>query len=208
MKIINKLCAKVVNSNSDDVNETKIPQNSDDGKGLDLESALGLIPGQGPKEKVPDEILIELFKYFFMPNIDFYSEEGNPKYTAYFNVVNAAKYELITQKGLFTEATKWTSDELKELIDNPVPGLTNIKICGLIFLMGRFAVIKDIVYCVDFIQRIPNCITLYLLLIAQKQPKERRTQLLDVGVGVDKREFSDALDKLKVCDPQWDARIL
>lgn len=74
--------------------------------------------------------------------------------------------------------------------------------------MGRFAVIKDIVYCVDFIQRIPNCIALYLLLIAQKQPKERRTQLLDVGVGVDKREFPDALDKLKVCVPQWDARIL
>ena len=98
MKIINKLCAKIVNSNSDDVNETKIPQNSDDGKGLDLESALGLIPGQGPKEKVPDEILIELFKYFFMPNIDFYSEEGNPKYSAYFNVLNAAKYEMFTQK--------------------------------------------------------------------------------------------------------------
>ena len=95
-----------------------------------------------------------------------------------------------------------------ELVDNPVPGLTNIKICGLMFLMGRFAVIKDIVYCVDFIQMIPNCIALYLFLIAQKQPRERRTQLLDVGVGMDKRGLSDALNILKVCDPQWDARIL
>lgn len=82
-----------------------------------------------------------------------------------------------------------------------------MNICALIFLVGKYSVIKDCVYCVDFADRVPNCIALYLLLIAQKQPQDKRGQILDSGDGCDKRALSEAIELLKVCDPNWSPEI-
>ena len=114
---------------------------------------------------------------------------------------------MLKQPKLFTEATKWESSELENLINDPKPGITNMMVCGLIFCMGNYAVIKDALYCVDFSERIPNCVALYLLLIAQKQPKDQRMQLIDAGDRADKEPLRKAMAALKVCDPNWNYNI-
>lgn len=162
--------------------------------------------GKTPDEPVSEQYLINTFQNWFAPNKSFYTP-GSPKSTAYFNTVNAARDEMIRAQTLFCEATQWTSQQLEDLINNPKPGITNMLICGLIFQMGNFAVIKDALYCVDFSTRIPNCIALYLLLTAQKLPQGKRSMLLDAGDGVDKQPLQKAIDDLKPCDPSWSCRI-
>jgi len=157
--------------------------------------------------KVSEQELAEIFNAYFAPNTDFFMEPGSAKYKAYFNAVNTARDEMFRHQRLFTEATNWSAQDLAELVNNPVPGLTNMYICGLIFKLGQFAVIKQTVYCVDFSEAIPNCVALYLLLIAQKQPVEKRKQLIDAGDGTNKQPLTDAMEALKVCDPDWDYRI-
>ena len=166
-----------------------------------------LVAGKSPAEKVPENTLLEIFAAYFAPNKEFYSTPGSDKFTAYFHAVNTARDEMLNQPQLFTEATKWSPADLAELINNPKPGITNMMICSLIFLMVQYAVIKDAVYCVDFSERIPNCVALYLLLIAQKQPADQRTQVIDAGDGVNKAPLTEAMDALKVCDPQWNYKI-
>lgn len=166
-----------------------------------------LAAAKSPAEKVSEQTLLDIFSTYFAPNIDFYSVPGSDKFTAYFNAINTARDEMFQQQQLFHEATKWSTEELIDLVNNPKPSITNMMICSLIFLMGQYSVIKQAVYCVDFSERIPNCVALYLLLIAQKQPIDKRTQIIDAGDGVDTKPLNDAMDALKVCDPNWDYKI-
>ena len=171
------------------------------------QSFAALAAGKSPAEKVSEQMLLQIFAEYFAPNKDFYSVPGSDKFNAYFNAVNTARDEMFRQQQLFAEATKWSSQDLAELVNNPKPGITNMMICSLIFLMGNYAVIKDAVYCVDFSERIPNCVALYLLLIAQKQPADKRTQIIDAGDGTDKKPLTDALEGLHVCDPSWNYKV-
>ena len=132
---------------------------------------------------ITEKELLQTFAEYFAPNTEFFSVPGSPKFTAYFKVVNTARDEMISNLDLFSAATKWTPQQLADLINNPKPGITNMLICGLIFSLGDYAVIKDALYCVDFCERIPNCISLYLLLIAQKQPNKSRKMIIDAGDG-------------------------
>ena len=166
-----------------------------------------LAAGKSPAEKVSEQTLMEIFATYFAPNKDFYSVPDSDKFKAYFNAVNAARDEMFREQGLLKEATKWSSEELADLVKNPKPGITNMMICSLIFLMGQFSVIKQAVYCVDFSEKIPNCVALYLLLIAQKQPKDKRTQIIDAGDGTNRKPLTDAMNALKVCDSNWDYKI-
>ena len=166
-----------------------------------------LAAGKSPSATVPKEVLLQIFAEYFAPNTEFYSPPDSEKAIAYFNAVHKAQEEMFSHQTLFYESTKWSSEQLSELVNNPKPGITNMMICGLIFLLGQFAVIKDAVYCVDFSEKIPNCIALYLLLIAQKQPEDKRNQLIDAGDGAAKTLLSEAMDSLKVCDPLWKYQI-
>ena len=166
-----------------------------------------LAAAKNPTAAVPEETLLKIFAEYFAPNKDFYSVPGSEKFKAYFGVVNAARDEMFAQQQLFTAATKWTAQQLVDMVNNPKPGITNMKICALIFLMGQFAVVKDAVYCVDFAGAIPNCIALYLLLVAQKQPADKRGQVLDTGEGENTQALSAAIDSLKILDPSWSPRI-
>lgn len=70
-----------------------------------------------------------------------------------------------------------------------------------------YAVIKDNLFCVDFLEQLPNCIALYLLLIAQKEPTDKRVQLLDTGDGVDPKPLKDVIESLQVLDPTWQPKM-
>lgn len=104
---------------------------------------------------------------------------------------------------IFKAATKWTPEQLADLLNNPKPGITSSLICGLLFAMGDYAVIYNTVYCVDFCERIPNCIALYLLLTAQKQPSDKRKMAIDAGDRSNSEALRRAMDTLSVCDPAW-----
>lgn len=147
--------------------------------------------------------LMQIFSEYFAPNTEFYSVPGSAKSTAYFMVVNAARNEIVQNPSLFHAATKWTPAQLAEWVSNPIPGVTNSLICALIFTMGSYAVIRDVVYCVDFCEAIPNCIALFLLLTAQKLPSEKRKMLIDAGDGSNAKALIHAMNTLSVCDPSW-----
>ena len=152
----------------------------------------------------------ELFQYFaeyFAPNKDFYSTPGSEKYQSYFGAINAARDEMLKNPELFEMATKWDISQLVDMLNNPKPGITNMMVCGLIFRVGEYGVIKSAVYCVDFCNKIPNCIAVYLLLIAHKLPADKRRQIIDAGGNTDKTAFKAAMKSLQVLDPDWSFMI-
>ena len=160
-----------------------------------------------PEGAVTDRELLQTFSTYFAPNKDFYSEPGSANFNAYFGVVNDARDEMIGSLKLFEQATRWRFNDLIDMLKNPEPGFTNMKVCGLIFKLGEFAVVKDAVWCVDFAQAIPNCIALYLLLTAHREPEDRRKQLIDAGEGTDTKALQKAVDALKILDPKWEPKI-
>lgn len=160
-----------------------------------------------PDGAVTDKELLQTFSAYFAPNKDFYSVPGSDNFNAYFGVVNDARDEMINNPKLFEEATKWRFSDLIDMLKNPEPGFTNMKVCGLIFKLGEFAVVKDAVWCVDFAQAIPNCIALYLLLTAHREPEDKRKQLIDAGEGTDTEALLKAIDALKILDPNWEPKI-
>ena len=97
---------------------------------------------------------------------------------------------------------------LVEIINTPIPVITNMLICGLIFRTGDYGVLKSSVICVDFCEKIPNCISLYLLLTARKLPEEQRRQIIDAGDGTDKAAFKAAMKSLEILDPNWTYTIV
>ena len=162
------------------------------------------------KDNLPqltDELAMKIYAEYFALNLSFFMEPGSPKYTAYFNAINKARGELVSNAKLFSKATKREIDEIAKHFNDPQPMISNMIICGMIFRMGEYAVIKDAVYCVDFCERTPNCSALYLLLIAQKEPEDQRTQIIDAGDGSDTTKFREAMDSLKVLDPHWSFQI-
>lgn len=157
---------------------------------------------QGVK-RLSEQELLAIFMEYFAPNVDFYSQPDSPKYQAYFGAVNGATQEMMNQPALFEKATKRKHDELLGMINNKIPGLTNSVICGLIFSVGDYCVIKSNLLCVDFSERVPNCIALFLMLTAQKLPKEQRKQMISAGDGTNTQPLEDAMAALKICDPDW-----
>lgn len=113
-----------------------------------------------------------------------------------------------TEKELFKMATKWDISRLTEMLNNPIPAVTNMLVCGLIFRTGDYAVLKSAVYCVDSCEKIPNCIAIYLLLIAHQLPKEQRKQIIDAGDRSDPTAFKTAMESLQVLDPDWHFMIV
>lgn len=197
--------------------DNKKDSSADENKIPNAENAANIIAGaeakyaEKAKEKemhsLQKDDLLKIFSEYFVPNKDFYSAPGSKKFEAYFNAVNSATAEIFKDTALLTAATGWKIDQLSEVLNEPNTSIKNMNICALIFLVGKYSVIKDAVYCVDFANRVPNCIALYLLLIAQKQPENKRKQLLDAGDGCDKRALIKAMQSLKVCDPSWSFEI-
>ena len=192
-----------VDTNNSDSNSEAVLKILQEQKQKYQETANGMIR----KEPVSDQELMKYFVEYFAPNKEFYSSPGSPKFQAYFNSINKAKLEMLNSPSLYNEATGRRTEDLLAMINNPDTAVTNIFVCGLIFCMGKYAVIKQAVFCVDFLQQLPNCIALYLLLIAQKEPAKNRTQLLDTGDGVDPEPLKAVIDSLHILDPAWDPKI-
>ena len=114
---------------------------------------------------------------------------------------------MLRNPDLFKKATKWDITRLVNMLNNPQPGITNMMLCGLIFRMGDYGVIRSAMYCVDFCERIPNCIALYLLLTAHKLPADQRKQMIDAGDNTNKTAFKAAMLSLRVLDPDWSFTI-
>ena len=157
---------------------------------------------------VSDEELLKCFAEYFSPNTSFYSVPNSQNFKAYFGAINIGKMEMLNHPTLYSEATGRTRAELLDMLNNPKPVVTNMMICGLIFYMGEYAVIRDNVLCVDFSEVIPNCVALYLLLTAEREPSEKRRQLIDAGDGTNKQPLKNAISNLQVLDPDWKCTIL
>lgn len=161
-----------------------------------------------PTEKIPEEELISIFATYFSPNTAFYSSPGSAQFTAYFNAINKARNELLENPEVLEKATKWTREMLVQMINNPIPGISNMVVCGLIFHVGAFAVNEDYELYYDFPDKdlpykIPYCIALYLLLTAQKIPADERLQMIMVRKGVNTLPLSRAMCSLQTCDHSW-----
>ena len=153
--------------------------------------------------RMTDEELLAIFAEYFAPNTHIYSQPSSPKSIAYFDAIIGAKSEMLNNPSLFSKATKREPSELVDMCNNPIPGITNSLICGLIFCMGKYSVIPSHILCADFAATIPHCIAVYLLVTAQKLPAENRKQTISTGDGVDEQPLNKALSALSVCDPHW-----
>lgn len=167
---------------------------------------------QQAEQKIPlaplsDVELIITFTEYFVPNKRFCSNPKSPKSTVYFEAINNARTEMLQHPALYQEATGRPHSELLEMLKHSKPEITGAITCGLIFHMGKFATIQDAVLCVDFSEQIPNCIALYLFLIAQRKPQNQRKQLIDAGDGTDKKPLTQAITRLKKLDPNWECQI-
>ena len=156
-----------------------------------------------------DSELMNVFAEYFNFAISegFITEQDNPKYKAYFDTINAATLEMLNNPKLFNLATKREQAELVDMCNNRIPEITNALICGLIFCVGKFAVVQSSLLCVDFSEAIPNCIAVYLLLVAQKIPEDKRILIIDAGDGTDKQPLTDAMKTISICDPNWKYKI-
>ena len=191
------------NANNKDSNLEAVQKILQEQKQKYQEAANGMIR----KEPVSDQELMQYFAEYFAPNKELYSTPGSPEFQAYFNAINAAKLEMLNSPTLYNEATGRRADDLMDMINHPTPGISNMHVCGLIYCMGKYSVIKQAVFCVDFLSQLPNCIALYLLLIAQKEPADKRTQILDTGDGVDPAPLKAVIDSLHILDPAWNPTI-
>ena len=185
--------------------QNTVPKSGTTQQPLSFQEKANLKERSGP---IARDELMRIFSEYFAPNTEFYSVPGSAKFTAYFEVVNAARDEMLRDRPLFKAATRWTPEQLAELVNNPIPGVTNSLICALLFTMGNYAVIRDAIYCVDFCERIPNCIALFLLLTAQKLPAGKRNMLIDAGDGSNAKALTEAMNTLSVCDPSWKFTVL
>lgn len=163
---------------------------------------------EATQEELSNDDLILIFMTYFSPNLNFYSKPGSKEHKAYFKAIDNAKVEMLQNPKLYQLATQRSAMDLLHMLKNPEPMITSMLTCGLIFTVGKFAVIKDALYCVDFSESIPNCIALYLLLIAQKLPEGERKQLIDAGDGTNPAHLQKAINSLSVCDPNWKCIIM
>ena len=171
-------------------------------------SSSELVASKERKEAVSDDEFIKCFKEYFAPNRSFYSTPDSMEYKAYFGAVNAATREMADHPALFNKATGLTRSDLLDTLDNWIPGFTSMKVCGMIFYTGAYAVIIDRIYCVDFSEKVPNCIALYLLLLARLLPEDQREQQLDLGEGTDVGPLKSAISSLQILDPKWKCSII
>ena len=154
-----------------------------------------------------NEELIKIFIEYFSGNMEIFKEPGSPTWNAYFNAINTATVEMLNNPVLYNKATKREHNELVGMNNNRIPGFTNQLICGLIYSVGKYAVVPSNLLCADFADVIPNCIAVYLYLIAQKMPADNRIQAISVGDGVNKQPFVEAMESLRICDPNWQFNI-
>ena len=152
---------------------------------------------------VTEAELMTYFADYFAPNKAFYSNPASDQSKIYFGAVNAAREEMLKNPDLFKMATKWDIAKLQEMLQNPKPAVTNMLVCGLIFRTGDYGVLRSSTYCVDFCEKIPHCIALYLLLNAEKLPEDKHRMIIDAGDRSDKTAFRAAMESLKVLDPNW-----
>lgn len=154
-----------------------------------------------------DDKLKEIYVEYFVPNKNFYSNPSDKVGRAYFGALNAAEMEMLNNPQLYSLATQREQSDLLEMINHPKPLVTNMCLCALIFCVGQYAVVQSAVLCVDFSEFIPNCIAVYLLLIAQKLPESKRKFVLDIGERSSKEPLERAMDKLRICDPNLEYNI-
>ncbi len=207
MSFLSKLFRKKENTpKTDNVNTSAVkPGTAKAAPGKNLNE---LAAEKDARPAVTEQELMQYFAEYFAPNKDFYSVPGSEKYNAYFGAVNAARDEMIKHPDLFKMATKWDISRLVEMLKDPKPGITNMLVCGLIFRTGDYGVLRYHVLCVDFADKIPNCISLYLLLTARKLPAGQRKQVIDAGDSGDKTAFKQAMQSLQVLDPDWSFMIV
>ena len=154
-----------------------------------------------------DNELVEIFNEYFSSNSEFYGQPDSPAYKAYFNAINTATLEMLNNPRLYQQATNRDSTELAAMCSNRIPSITNMLICGLIYSVGKYAVVPSTMLCVDFVSAIPNCAAIYLLLIAQKLPVDSRKQMISTGDGTNNKAFVDVMNSLRICDSNWNYHI-
>ena len=211
MSIFNKLFGKKNTTKQNEQNPQQATEMAKKAAAVMNASAANLNEMAAAKDARPavtEQELLQYFAEYFAPNQDFYSTPGSEKFKAYFGVINSARDEMFKNPGIFSKATKWDIKKLVEMVNNPKPGITNMMVCGLIFRTGDYGVIKSAAYCVDFCEKIPNCISAYLFLTAHKLPEDQRKQIIDAGDGSDTRAFKAAMESLKVLYPKWSYTIL
>lgn len=128
---------------------------------------------------------------------------GTPSGNAFAELLATAERDMERNRAMFTVATNYDDAVLNKLLANRTPE-NNRLYYACLFKTGAFGIIEENnVYSVDFIDRIPYCVALSLLLMVQKLPEGARHIILEVEPNAPFYILERALELVKQCDAQF-----
>ncbi|MBQ9227355.1 MAG: hypothetical protein IJ168_00875 [Eubacterium sp.] len=126
-----------------------------------------------------------------------FTEDSSPAYAA---LLAAAAAEANANRAIAIPATECDDATLDRLAAKATPEDAAQQL-AVAFKTGEFGlIIEDNVYSVDFIDRVPHCVALATLLLAQKLPAGNRQLVIELEPGTPLGAFGDALNQIQQCD--------
>lgn len=149
-----------------------------------------------PAVSTTNHNLTDVYQQYFT-NLPF-TPETLPAYAA---LLEAATAEADANRAVTIPATECDNATLDRLAAKATPEDMAQQLAAA-FKTGEFGlIIEDNVYSVDFIDRVPHCVALAILLLAQKLPAGIRQLVIELEPGTPLGTFGDALNQIQLCDP-------
>jgi len=148
-----------------------------------------------------DAMLSETYDTYFahLP----FAAPGTPSGNAFAALLATAERDMERNRAMFTVATNYDDAVLNDLLTNRTPEKNRLYYAAL-FKTGEFGIIEESnVYSVDFIDKIPYCVALSLLLMVEKLPENARHIIIEIEPNAPFYMLEKALELVKLCDPRF-----
>ena len=133
---------------------------------------------------------------------------GTPSGNAFAELVAVAERDMERNRSMFTVATNYDDAVLNDLLTNRTPEKNRLYY-GALFRTGEYGIIEENnVYSVMFIDKIPYCVALALLLMVQKLPENARHIIIEREPSAPFYMLEKALQLVKLCDPQFSYDVI
>jgi len=129
-----------------------------------------------------------------------FTASGTPAGDAYVSLLQLAEAEFCTNRAIAAAALQ-CGDVLLDRLQAKSTAQDAALLRACLFKTGEFGlIIEDNVYSVDFIDAVPYCVALAVLLTAQKLPAGSRQLVIELEQGTPLGRFGEALRLVGVCD--------
>ena len=148
-----------------------------------------------------DAVLAQAYDEYFahLP----FATPGTPSGNAFAELVATAERDMERHRTMFTVATNYDDAVLNDLLTNRTPEKNRLYY-GALFKTGEYCIIaEDNVYSVMFIDEVPYCVAMALLLMVQKLPAGAHSITIELEPNAPFYMLQRALELVKICDPSF-----